>query len=146
MIQHKPEYNQVANRFGGQMYAFQEEAAALKGTRIITNYQPPITSNQLPIINHQSPTANYQPMNRIKAFYFCYFGAMAALMPFLVLYYEQIGLSGRQIAVLAALPPLMNLFAAALWNGVADAFNQHKRLQMVAIAGAIGMALLVSQF
>ncbi|MCB0141848.1 MAG: MFS transporter, partial [Caldilineaceae bacterium] len=85
-------------------------------------------------------------MNRIKAFYFCYFGAMAALMPFLVLYYEQIGLSGRQIAVLAALPPLMNLFAAALWNGVADAFNQHKRLQMVAIAGAIGMALLVSQF
>ncbi|MEZ4659402.1 MAG: MFS transporter [Caldilineaceae bacterium] len=83
-------------------------------------------------------------MNRIKAFYFCYFGAAAALMPFLVLYYEQIGLSGRQIAVLAALPPLINLFAAALWNGLADAFNQHNRLQAAAIVGAIGMALLVS--
>ncbi|MEZ4713660.1 MAG: major facilitator superfamily domain-containing protein 6 [Caldilineaceae bacterium] len=83
-------------------------------------------------------------MNRIKAFYFCYFGAAAALMPFLVLYYEQIGLSGRQIAVLAALPPLINLFAAALWSGLADALNQHNRLQAAAIVGAIGMALLVS--
>ena len=35
-----------------------------------------------------------------RAFYALYFGAMATLAPFIVLYYQQIGLSGQQIGVL----------------------------------------------
>lgn len=84
-------------------------------------------------------------MNKLKIFYFCYFGAGAALMPFLVLYYEQLHLSGDQIAVLAALPPLITLFAASLWGGLADATRQHSRLLVIAMICTISLVLLLSR-
>jgi PPP family 3-phenylpropionic acid transporter len=68
-----------------------------------------------------------------KAAYFFYFGGMASLMPFLPLYYEQIGLSGRQIGLLLSIPPLMMLFSAPLFGGLADATQRHKRLLNLAI-------------
>jgi hypothetical protein len=45
------------------------------------------------------------------AFYFLYFAALAAFMPFLSIYYQNLGLDGRQIGTLLALPPLVSLFA-----------------------------------
>ena len=36
-------------------------------------------------------------------FYFLYFAATAALIPFIVLYYQQLGFSGGQIGLLSAL-------------------------------------------
>jgi PPP family 3-phenylpropionic acid transporter len=68
-----------------------------------------------------------------KAAYFLFYGAMASLAPFLPLYYEQLGLSGRQIGLLAGMPPLVMLFSASLFGGVADATQQHKRLLNLAI-------------
>ncbi len=56
-----------------------------------------------------------------KVFYFCYYAAAACLMPYLVLYYRQIGLSGGQIGLLAGIGPLVTLVAAPLWGGWADA-------------------------
>jgi hypothetical protein len=52
---------------------------------------------------------------------------LAALAPFLTLYYEGLGMSGRQIGVLAATLPLVSLFAASLWGGLADATRQQRR-------------------
>ena len=80
-----------------------------------------------------------------KAFYFLFFAGLAALMPFLALYYEGLGMSGRQIGVLTAIPPLIALFAASLWGGLADATHQHRRLLALAMAGAIVCVLAVSQ-
>lgn len=65
-------------------------------------------------------------------------------MPFLALYYEGLGLSGRQIGVLTAIPPLIALFAASLWGGLADATRQHRRLLGLAVAGAIVCVLALS--
>lgn len=65
-------------------------------------------------------------MLRPKAFYFFYFAAFAAIMPFLVLYYEQLGFSGRQIGILTALFPLTMLASAPFWSMVADASERHK--------------------
>src|SRR5688572_13748036 len=79
-----------------------------------------------------------------KSYYFIFFAAAAALLPFLALYYEQLGLSGRQIGFLASIPFWMTMLSASLWGGVADATQQHKRLLSLAITGAAALAVLIS--
>lgn len=81
--------------------------------------------------------------NQFKAFYFLFFAALAAVAPFLALYYEELGMSGRQIGVLTAISPLISIFAAALWGGLADATRQHRRLLALATAGAIVSILVL---
>ncbi len=76
-----------------------------------------------------------------KAFYFLFYAAAAALLPFLALYYEGLGFNGRQIGLLAALPPLINLGAAAVWAAIADNSGRHRLVLGLAILGTIGFAL-----
>jgi MFS family permease len=63
-----------------------------------------------------------------KAFYFFIFAALAFLSPYLTLYYEGLGLTGRQIGFLAALPPLMIFVSAPFFGAIADLTQQHKRI------------------
>lgn len=79
-----------------------------------------------------------------KLFYFCYFGAAASLIPFLIIYYDHLGLSGRQIGLLAGIPPLMMLAGAPLWGGAADAMQRHAALLKIAIAGTLVIVLVLS--
>jgi PPP family 3-phenylpropionic acid transporter len=79
-----------------------------------------------------------------KTFYFFYFAAAASLMPFLALYYEQVGLSGRQIGLLAGMPPLISLVSASFWGGLADATQRHRRLLTLAIGGTLLAVLALS--
>ncbi len=89
-------------------------------------------------------SANYTT-EATKSFYFLYYAAAAALIPFLAIYYEQLGFSGRQIGLLAALPPLIILISAPLWGAVADATKQHKSLLLSAITGALVVVFLFSR-
>jgi MFS transporter, PPP family, 3-phenylpropionic acid transporter len=77
---------------------------------------------------------------RIKAFYFFFFAAAAAFMPYLALYYEQRGLAGRSIGILTAIPPIVTLFAASFWSGIADANQRHRRVLLLAVGGTIASA------
>jgi PPP family 3-phenylpropionic acid transporter len=79
-----------------------------------------------------------------KAYYFLFYAAGASLVPFLPLYYQSTGLSGNEIGVLLALPPLMTLISAPLWSGLADATQQHKRLLMLAIVLTLASVLALS--
>jgi PPP family 3-phenylpropionic acid transporter len=72
-----------------------------------------------------------------KAYYLLYYGAAAALIPYLPIYYQSIGLSGKEIGLLVAIPPLVMLVGAPLWGGLADATRQHKRLLIVALVLAL---------
>jgi len=90
-------------------------------------------------------TANQPSLVWSKAFYFCFYAAAAALLPFLALHYENLGLSGRQIGFLAGISPLVTLAGAPLWGGLADASHRHKTILSVAIAGAISLALVLSR-
>lgn len=83
-------------------------------------------------------------MRLTKAFYFLYYAAGAALMPFLALYYKQNGLSGPQIGVLSSIPSLMSFVGAPLWGGLADATRRHKTVLLVAIGGTLLTVLLLS--
>lgn len=72
-----------------------------------------------------------------KSFYFFYHAAVASLLPFLVIFYNQLGLSGSQIGFLVGIPPLMYLICAPLWGGFADATQKHKRILLLAITGTL---------
>lgn len=79
-----------------------------------------------------------------KTFYFFYYAAGASLFPFLVLYYRELGLSGKEIGLLTAIKPFTSLFSASLWGGIADATQRHRQLLLLAIIGVIGAALTLS--
>ena len=82
-------------------------------------------------------------MINFKLFYFLYFGAAAALFPYLVVYYEYLGLSPQQLALLVASLPLTTLVSAPLWGAAADATQKHRLLFSAAIIGSISIALLL---
>jgi PPP family 3-phenylpropionic acid transporter len=76
--------------------------------------------------------------------YFLYYAAAATLLPFLAIYYQDLGLTGTQIGVLASLPPLLSLVSAPVWGVVSDTFKQRKLSLLIAISGAILLALALS--
>ncbi|MEA3441831.1 MAG: major facilitator superfamily domain-containing protein 6 [Chloroflexota bacterium] len=88
---------------------------------------------------------NQRPAFWAKAFYFCFYAAAAALFPFLVLYYDSLGLSGYQIGLLAGILPLVTLFSAPLWGGLADRSQRHRSLLLTAIFTTILTVFLLSK-
>jgi MFS family permease len=78
------------------------------------------------------------------SFYFFYFGAIATMLPYLVLYYGELGLAGRQIGFLTALPPLITLISAPLLTGVADSTHRHHLVLSLSILFSIFFILAVS--
>jgi PPP family 3-phenylpropionic acid transporter len=69
---------------------------------------------------------------------------MVCFLPYLTLYYQSVGLSGRQIGLLAGLPPLIMLIAAPFWSGLADATHKHKLILLLAIAGSLTAIILLT--
>lgn len=87
----------------------------------------------------RTPTSRFWP----SAFYFLYFGAGSALYPYQALYFQSIGLSGGQIGLLMALPPLISLFASPFWTGIADTRHRHLTILTLNIAvAAVSIALV----
>lgn len=78
-------------------------------------------------------------------FYFLYYAAAAALVPFLVLYYQEVGLTGTQIGFLAGLFPLISWVSAPVWGILADRIGRRRWVLGVMIGGAIGFALILSK-
>jgi PPP family 3-phenylpropionic acid transporter len=60
--------------------------------------------------------------------YFFYFGAVGALSPFLSLYYKQAGLTGTQISVLSALPPLLIFISQPIFGPLTDRSGHRGRM------------------
>lgn len=74
------------------------------------------------------------------SFYFLYYAAMASFLPFIVLFYQQLGFSGVQIGLLTGVPPLITLFAGPFWTGVADRTRRHN---LILGAGIVSAALII---
>ena len=77
------------------------------------------------------------------SFYFIYFAAFASLLPFLVLFYQQLGFSGAQIGLLTGVPPLITLGGAPFLTRLADATQKHKLIMGVGLTGALIVALIL---
>jgi MFS transporter, PPP family, 3-phenylpropionic acid transporter len=80
-----------------------------------------------------------------KLFYFCWFAAAAAFVPFSSLFFRASGLDLAQIGILSALPGLLMIVAAPIWGLVADALRIHRILLPLTIAGTLVPVLLISQ-
>lgn len=78
------------------------------------------------------------------AFYFLYFAAAAALLPFVVLFYQSLGFTGAQIGLLAGMSPLIAMVGAPLWTNLADRTGRHRLILNMAIAGVIAAVLIIS--
>lgn len=80
------------------------------------------------------------------SFYFLYFAAFASFMPFIVLFYRELGFSGTQIGLLTGLPPLVSLVAGPLWTSVADATRRHTLILGLGILASAAAIFLLPQF
>jgi len=81
-----------------------------------------------------------------KVFYFFIYAALAFLAPYLTLYYEALGLSGRQIGILAALPSLVTFISAPIFGAIADVTQRHKRILGISLLFVTAGVLLISFF
>jgi len=84
------------------------------------------------------------PLAWAPPYYFLFYAAAAALLPFLVLYYQDLGLTGTEIGLLAAIPSIVSLFSAPIWGAISDVTHQHKLSLLVTMMGAILMALILA--
>lgn len=72
--------------------------------------------------------------------YTIYYAGIACWGPYITLYYKELGLSGIEIGILAALPALAMAFLAPLWGMLADLWNIHRlilRGALIAVALAV---------
>lgn len=82
-------------------------------------------------------------MNKAIPFTFnvLYFAGFAAIGPFIVLYYQQLGFSGAQISLLAGLPPLLTIFFSPFWTNLADATQRHRWIISLGLATVVVVSL-----
>ncbi len=59
------------------------------------------------------------------------------MMPFLVLFYQELDFSGTEIGILTGIAPLITLIGAPLWTGIADTRHRHKQVMSMAIGVGI---------
>lgn len=81
-----------------------------------------------------------------KIIFFCYYGAIGSLAPFLNVYLEEIGLTGVQIGWIGSIPPLIALFANPFWGAVSDRWQIHRGVLagLTFVAGLISLLFLTS--
>src|SRR5688572_10374034 len=72
----------------------------------------------------------------IEVFYFFYFQAVAIYMAFMPPYLRGLGLSGREISTVFAIPPLLALAVPLAWATLADRTRRHDRVLRVVVGGA----------
>ena len=80
-------------------------------------------------------------MRPARAFYFLYYAALAALMPYLSIYFASRGLSGLEIGILTSLVPLMTMLGAPFWTEIADATGRHRTV-LLAVIGVVLLAAI----
>ena len=78
------------------------------------------------------------------AAYCAFYAGIACWGPYIVLYYQQIGLSGAQIGILNAIGPLGMAFMAPVWGYTADSRGAHRLILRVALLTTAAVALLLS--
>src|SRR4051794_517860 len=76
--------------------------------------------------------------------YLFVFGAAAALIPFISIYYRSVGFGAGTIGWLLGVPLVVGVVAAPLWTALADARHRHRTVLAVTVSGAAGMAALIA--
>jgi PPP family 3-phenylpropionic acid transporter len=79
----------------------------------------------------------------MRCAYFFQYAGIGAYSPYLTLHYRNLGLSGADIGILAAIQPLATAMLAPLWGLAADRWGVHRALLRTGLVGAAAAALLL---
>lgn len=71
-----------------------------------------------------------------KLYYFFFFGALGALVPFFNIYLQHKGLTGVQIGLIGSISPLIALAANPIWGAAADRWQIHRQVLALCAFGA----------
>lgn len=77
------------------------------------------------------------------SFYFLYYAGLSTLIPFIVLFYQDLKFSGSQIGILTGIPPLITLVATPLWTNLADATHRHRLIMTLGIGVTLICTLII---
>lgn len=67
------------------------------------------------------------------SFYFFSFASVACVVPFVVLYYQELSYTGTQIGFLTGITPIIALFSAPFWTRLADKTRRHHLIMNLTI-------------
>src|SRR5215213_1872088 len=73
------------------------------------------------------------------------FAAIGVFGPFATLYYRDLGFSGLEVGILAALPAVALTVAGPFWGAAADALSAHRLVLWLALLLAALFALVPSR-
>ena len=85
-----------------------------------------------------------RPSLWMRAAYFAFYAGIACWAPYIALYYQRIGLSGTDIGILNAIPPLGMAFLAPVWGYLADSWSAHRLILRTALLTTAVVALLLA--
>ena len=77
------------------------------------------------------------------SFYFLFFAANAAYMPYIVLYFQSLGFNGAQIGLLTSLSPLLAMIGSPFLTGLADSTRHHRLIMSLAMLVSISVGVLM---
>ena len=84
------------------------------------------------------------PHRRLAAFYFAYFLAMGALVPYWSLYLQDRGLEPQAIGALVALMTLIKVISPNFWGAIADSRGWH--LGVIRVSLCVACSVVRSDF
>ncbi len=90
-----------------------------------------------------------QIARRLSVFYLGYFSLLGVMLPYLSLYFLDLGLTPYQIGITAAIPPLVKVVAPGFWGWLADRTGRRRMLVRIACVGALccfSLMLAVTRF
>ena len=80
------------------------------------------------------------------SFNFFLYAGMAMVLPYMVLFYQDLGFSGAQIGLLSGITPLITMLFAPFWTGLADTTGRHRLILSLTLVGAAISILAFSTF
>lgn len=82
----------------------------------------------LPAAPPMDPAELRKALWAARLYYFAYFGALGAVVPFFNVFLQQQGMSGPQIGLISSFPPLVSMISNPFWGLVADRWQLHRRV------------------
>ena len=81
-----------------------------------------------------------------KLFYFFYFAGLGALVPYLPLFYKQLGLPAKKAGIISGTQPFISFLFTPLWGAFADRFKTGKLVFTISFLAmvAVGVAFLLT--
>ncbi|WP_160643599.1 MFS transporter [Chengkuizengella marina] len=78
-------------------------------------------------------------INKLKSFTFLFYMGMGIIVPFLPLYFEEVGYSKIQIGTLLGIGPMAGIVSNILWGVISDSFQTVKKVLTILLFGQMVM-------